>query len=301
MTPVYLTCAYVFTPLLPLMPLIVLVGVLCRSLVSFVMCSSGKASTPRVAITGTITKAFEFHTRHEFVKQFHEWLTIELDDHDLDINEEMSNFLTMEVVDSRSDDTGHFTIVLVLRREWFTGPYTSRDTSWASILTEADGLTDSEPVVEEVPFNFLVKTDCLNPKTRKIYSPHVDDQAKRDKVFFCFAENLRDYVFKVRRGVISYAAHTSLWLTVLSKGRRWFNHNKDVPFLHFKFVDKDGIRPPLFEHTCPVGEAITKTYTSPVCAPLHAPSLVRSQTYTCKSPVCAPLHAPSLVRSQTTS
>lgn len=278
MTPVYLTCAYVFTPLLPLMPLIMLVCVLCRSLVSFVTCSSGKASTPRVSMTTSIKKAFVFRTRLEFVKQFYEWLTIELDDHDLDINEKMSNFLTMEVVDSRSDDTCQFTIVLVLRREWFTGPYTSRKTSWASILTEAYGLTDSEPAVEEVPFNFLVKTDCLNPKTREIYSQHVGDRAKRDKVFFCFAKNLRDYVFKVRRGVISYAAHTSLWLTVLSKGRRWFNHNKDVPFLHFKFVDKAGIRPLLFEQTCPIGEAITETYTSPVCAPLHTPSLVRCRT-----------------------
>ena len=274
MTHLLLSGVYVLIfPMWLLMVLFAFTNVFCQTLLTL---NKNRQRTRVGAPTNTITKTFEFCTQHEFVKQFYEWLTIELDDQD--IKTENSNFLTMDVVDSRSEHSGMFTIVLVLRREWFAGPYTSTGTLWSSILTETHRHTNSNSHDEEVPYDFLIKTHCMNPKTRQRYSHHGDERVKRDKVFFCLAENLYDYVSKVRRGVISYATHTSLWLTILSKERRWFNHNKDVPFLHFKFVDKDGPRPPLFEHTCPRGEAITETRALQEYAPLHATTLFRCRT-----------------------
>ena len=79
------------------------------------------------------------------------------------------------------------------------------------------------------------------------------------------ADNLLDYVTKLRAGEICKEEHRDLWLAVLSQGRQWINHNKDVGKLHFKMVGKDNKPLPfLFEKPCPLG---TEMFSKPPLAP----------------------------------
>jgi hypothetical protein len=82
------------------------------------------------------------------------------------------------------------------------------------------------------------KTNMKDPRTKEKYSLLLNKNIlSRDKVFFKCANNLADYVRKLKENIISKNTNRKLWNLIFSKNKPFFNHNQDVAYLHFKFND----------------------------------------------------------------
>ena len=198
------------------------------------------------------------------------------------------------------DPDSHFNFVIKvgLYPECFDGQCHSTP-KWSDILTEGGLAIDAGHQGYRA-----IKTNCMNPLTGSAYSSTPLDQAKRDKVFFRLADNLLDYITKLRGGEITSDEHDSLWLAVFGKGRQWVNHNKDVGTLHFKFVDKNRQSgkaeplPELFPRSCPCPRGTPPT--RPTLSPTHQDCIRQEQGIEEKL-ACLALAPPKIARAATCS